>query len=172
MSYCDFVKNPIALPVELEEVHRIAKQLSDHLAKPEICSAIKEQHVINGTSQKIQAVLTRGIEDLGFEREKRGLFKEQQVSSLRPDFYLKVGTSGILLEIERGKTITNNMDLLDLWKCHLCTKADFLFLVVPNKRVSANGTSIKAFEQASKRLSTFFQPGYCVNVQALFLFGY
>ncbi|MGA3082395.1 MAG: hypothetical protein ABSD44_13660 [Terracidiphilus sp.] len=172
MSYISFVKDPVALPVELEEVRGIAEQLRDHLDKPEVLSAIKEQHVINGTSQQIQAVLSKGIEDLGFEREKRGLFKEQKVSSLRPDFYRKVGTSGILLEIERGKTITNNMDLLDLWKCHLCPTADFLFLVVPNKRVSENGTSIRAFEQASKRLSTFFQPGYYVNVQALFLFGY
>jgi hypothetical protein len=29
-----------------------------------------------------------------------------------------------------------------------------------------------AFENASKRLSTFFQPGCYVNVEALFLFGY
>jgi hypothetical protein len=102
MNYREFQKKPVTLPVELEEVRRIAKQLSDHMAKAEVCSAIKEHHVINGSSQQIQAVLRKGIEDLGFESEKRGLFKEQTVSSLRPDFYRQVGTSGILLEIERG----------------------------------------------------------------------
>jgi len=39
---------------------------------------------------------------------------------LRPDYFLKLDDTGILLEVERGKTTINNMDLLDFWKCHLC----------------------------------------------------
>ena len=77
-----------------------------------------------------------------------------------------------MLEIERGKTITNNMDLLDMWKCHLCPSADFLFLVVPNERPSENGQVIRAFESAARRLSTFFEPQNYVNVEAVYLFGY
>ena len=52
-------------------------------------------------------------------------------NKLRPDYYRPLETSGILLEVERGKTTTNNMDLLDFWKCHLCRHADYLFLMVP-----------------------------------------
>jgi hypothetical protein len=39
--------------------------------------------------------------------------------------------TGIILEVERGKTTINNMDLLEFWKCHICAHADFLFLMVP-----------------------------------------
>lgn len=39
--------------------------------------------------------------------------------------------SGIILEVERGKTLMNNMDLLDMWKCHICEHARYLFSIVP-----------------------------------------
>ena len=45
----------------------------------------------------------------------------------------RVGSSGILLEVERGKTTINNMDFLDFWKCHLCEHAHYLFLLVPQE---------------------------------------
>ena len=32
------------------------------------------------------------------------------------------------MEVERGKTTTNNMDLLDIYKCHICEEANHLFL--------------------------------------------
>ena len=44
--------------------------------------------------------------------EKKGLFKNYN-SQLRPDYYKKLKKSGIILEVERGKTLKNNMDLLD-----------------------------------------------------------
>ena len=85
---------------------------------------------------------------------------------------MKIGKSGILVEVERGKTIANNMDILDIWKCHLCNKADFLFLIVPRVRVSQNGKPNKVFERVSKRIDTFFNPANYVNVEAVYLFGY
>jgi hypothetical protein len=33
--------------------------------------------------------------------------------------------------LRAGKALANNMDLLDLWKCHICREAHHLFLVVP-----------------------------------------
>jgi hypothetical protein len=116
--------------------------------------------------------LSDKLTELGFQSERCGLFSQYPVASLRPDFYRRVHNSGILLEIERGKTLTNNMDLLDLWKCHLCAHADFLFLVVPNERPSESGQVIKAFAGASRRLSTFFEPQNYVNVEPVHLFGY
>jgi hypothetical protein len=80
----------------------------------------------------VQEVLLEKAAELGFTSEKQGLFEEYATSGLRPDYYKPFGDrSGILLEVERGKTTINNMDLLDLWKCHICPEADVLFLFVP-----------------------------------------
>jgi hypothetical protein len=64
------------------------------------------------------------------------------------------------------------MDLLDLWKCHSCEHADYLFLVVPKVRLSANGSAIKTFSYVRNRLAPFFEPKNYVNVDAVYLFGY
>jgi hypothetical protein len=117
-------------------------------------------------------VLLRKAEDLGFRSEKTGLFAKYRTSGLRPDYFLSIGKSGILMEVERGKTLPNNMDLLDLWKCHICEKADYLFLVVPQIRQTAKGGRTKMFEPVVSRLATFFVPGNYVNVEAAFVFGY
>ena len=65
--------------------------------------------------------------------EKQGLFATYNAPGLRPDYYREVPEhrTGIILEVERGKTTINNMDLLDLWKCHICAEAHHLFLLVP-----------------------------------------
>ena len=78
----------------------------------------------------------------------------------------------MLLEGGRGKTTTNNMDLLDFWKCHICEDAEYLFLLVPQERKSKNGKVMRHFKQVKNRLGTFFKPNNYVNVEAVFLFGY
>ena len=92
---------------------------------------------------------------------------------MRPDYYRPVGESGILLEVERGKTTTNNMDLLDFWKCHLCRAADYLFLMVPQALKHNEIMSPKReYLAVVKRLETFFRPGNTTNVRAVHIFGY
>ena len=66
---------------------------------------------------------------LGFGGEAKGLFQAYATPGLRPDYYLPVGVRGILVEVEHGKTTINDMHLLDLWKCHVCAEAHYLFLV-------------------------------------------
>jgi hypothetical protein len=172
MVYQAFQKQHISFHNEFIEVSSIALQLKDYLSSEEVRTKISQCHKLNATSQQIQAILNKEVERLGFQSEKRGLFSDYKVAALRPDFYRRVGKSGIILEVERGKTLTNNMDLLDLWKCHVCAHADFLFLIVPMERRSENGTSIKAFDGVLRRLSTFFEPRNYVNVEAAFVFGY
>lgn len=173
MKYNKFSKGTGNLPEESEQVSSIAEQLREYMATDLVRSRIGEVHKLNGNSHEIQSLLEEKLLELGFKSEKRDLFKGCKVPSLRPDFYREVGESGILVEIERGKTIANNMDLLDFWKCHLCAEADFLFLVVPCERMSRNGQVTRAFDRASKRMATFFEPttNY-VNVEAVYLFGY
>jgi hypothetical protein len=81
--------------------------------------------------------------------------------------------SGILLEVERGKTTTNNMDLLDFWKCHLCEAANHLFLAVPRELKHNNLiTAKREYSAVVNRLSAFFEPRNYTNVRSLAVFGY
>ena len=165
-------KKSLNLESEFADASALAAQLAARMEREVVRFAISEVHKLGGRSQDVQEILRRDLEDLGFQNEKKGLFAEMSVSALRPDFYRPLGRTGIIAEVERGKTITNNMDLLDLWKCHICPNADFLFLIVPMDRRSEDGTSIRAFEQAARRLGTFFEPRNYVHVEATFLFGY
>jgi hypothetical protein len=173
VKYEKFSKEHGKFPNELKQVSLIAEQLRAYLETELVCIAIREVHKLHGSSQQVQSLLKDKLSELDFKSEKKGLFKEYKVPSLRPDFYREVGNSGILVEIERGKTIANNMDLLDIWKCHLCTQADFLFLVVPCERKNNKGQVTRTFDRVSKRMKTFFEPSNnYVNVEAVYLFGY
>jgi hypothetical protein len=172
VAYEVFQKQSISLQSEFQEAKSIALQLKNYLSSEVICDEIGQCHKLNATSQQIQAIINNEVVRLGFQSEKKGLFSNYSVAALRPDFYRPVGDSGIILEVERGKTLTNNMDLLDLWKCHICAQADFLFLIVPIERPSENRRVIRAFDGVLRRLSTFFEPRNYVNVEAVFVFGY
>lgn len=153
-------------------VESIAHRFLAFLRRPDIEKAIAAVHTIGASSLAIQNVILPGATELGFCSEKRGLFSNCDVPGLRPDYYAQVGDSGILLEVERGKTTSNNMDFLDFWKCHICDDAEFLFLLVPHSRPSANGTALPHFKAVRRRLSTFFIPKNYVRVEAVFIFGY
>jgi hypothetical protein len=172
IAYQVLHKQSISLRNEFTEASSIASQLREYLNSETVCAEINQCHKLYATSQQIQAIISNEVRRLGFQSEKQGLFRDYRVAALRPDFYRPVGKSGIILEVERGKTITNNMDLLDLWKCHVCPYADFLYLIVPLERRSADLTSIKAYDSVLRRLSTFFEPRNYVNVEAAFVFGY
>jgi hypothetical protein len=107
---------------------------------------------------------------LGFTSQRTDLFAEYPVR-LRPDWFRRVPPTGVLLEVERGKTLTNNMDLLDLWKCHICREADHLFLVVPLKVQRTNGVE-NVYPRVVSRMKTFLLPGNEVNVRSIAVFGY
>lgn len=147
---------------------KLANELIEHLNQTEIIELVKNAHIHNAKSSDIQNIFLPKAEELGFMSEKKGLFNESSVSSLRPDYFLKIDEkAGIIMEVERGKTLANNMDLLDLWKCHICSEANFLFLVVPNIRKNR-----KVFMAVSKRMNTFFLEKNFTNVDAVFIFGY
>ncbi len=155
-----------------KRANAIAEELRLFLDQAETQQQIKERHVLGASSVLIQELVLSKAAALGFENEKTGLFTNYAVPALRPDYFCRLGDSGILLEVERGKTTTNNMDLLDFWKCHICEHAEYLFLVVPQARPSANGTVLRHFRHVQKRLGVFFEPKNYVNVNAVFLFGY
>lgn len=138
----------------------------------EVQREIARVHKLHASSKEVQTAVLPSALKLGFTPEKTKLFENSTVSALRPDYYRKVQDTGILLEVERGKTTTNNMDLLDFWKCHICIHAEYLFLLVPQERLSKNGHVMKHYEQVQKRLGMFFKQENYVNVEAAFIFGY
>ena len=166
-------KEGASLSGAFARVESIALRFRECLNHEEIQEQLREKHTFGASSSLIQEVVLKDATELGFQSEKRGLFKDYSVAQLRPDYFMAVDETGILLEVERGKAITNNMDLLDLWKCHICPHASFLFLVVPIERPSENKRSkVMAFRDACRRLAPFFEPRNYVNVDAVFLYGY
>ncbi len=165
-------KSGIEKRADYKEALKIANTLIDHLNEVEIIEKISQKHKLYAKSSEIQGIILPKVSELGFESEKKGIFKETAVKQLRPDYYLKLSNnSGIIMEVERGKTIVNNMDLLDLWKCHICSEANFLFLIVPNIRQNSKRSS-NVFSRVVNRMNTFFTENNYTNVDAVFVFGY
>ena len=105
------------------------------------------------TSAEIQVCILEHAITLGFQSERQGLFLKH---ALRPDYHLTLASGrGVLLEVEKGKTLTNNMDLLDLWKCHICSAAQYLFLMVPYRSQNAGPRNV--FENVVKGLCLCFR---------------
>ena len=157
---------------EFIEAKAAATSIFDYMSQLEIQQKIRNVHQFNAKSHQIQDIFLPKCIELGMSSEKKGLFANHAVTRLRPDYYLQIGNSGLIMEVERGKTTANNMDLLDIWKCHLCDKADYLLLVVPVLRRSANGSAQKIFEHVVNRIGTFFEETNYVNVDACFIIGY
>ena len=153
-------------------VLKVSDQLLDHLNTPEALELMRLANLPGISSAEVQATFLPCALELGFTSEAKGLFLEYE-NRLRPDYYRPVEGSGILLEVERGKTTTNNMDLLDFWKCHLCRTADYLFLMVPQAlKHNETMTAKKEYNAVVKRLDTFFVAGNETNVRAAHIFGY
>jgi hypothetical protein len=161
----DTVRDDPKHAADLTRVRHVASRLLAYLETPALRATLEKKIT---RSQDVQSALLPGATDLGFVNEHKGLFGSCKTPGLRPDYFLPVNDTGILLEVEWGKTVKNNMDLLDFWKCHLCEKAHYLFLCVPKDHAHTP----KAYQYVHKRLSEFFKPGKTTNVRGLFLFGY
>lgn len=149
-------------------VNEIAENLRNFLDQKSVQAQIKEA----SKSHDVQIAILEKVKQLGFADERKGLFAERGIK-IRPDYFCRVDETGILIEIELGKTLENNNDVLDIWKCHLCKHADYLFLIVP-KRWDKNPERTRGniYERVEKRVSAFFIPENYINVKAVYLFGY
>jgi hypothetical protein len=168
----DFVQDSYRATVEYESVLDIADRLFVHLREPSVVDAILEANQPGRSSAAVQEVFLEQARELGFRDESKGLFKEY-ASALRPDYFMPLDGTGIILEVERGKTTINNVDLLDFWKCHICVSADYLFLLVPRElRQNETMSPRREYVTVAKRLATFFEAGNYTNVRGLCLLGY
>jgi len=153
---------------EYDRVSEYAHSLLSYIQLPEVSNRISRANQKGTSSSEIQACFLEHALKLGFQSEKQGLFSN---NALRPDYYLQLAPNrGIILEVEKGKTLTNNMDILDLWKCHICSYAQYLFLIVPIHAQNAGSRNV--FDNVVKRMGPFFSKGNYVGVYGLFIFGY
>ena len=156
---------------EYQLVQIVQEKLFNHLNSPVVLSKIELANQPNRSSREVQDAFIQEAHELGFKDESKGLFSNYHNRALRPDYYLAIDKTGILLEVERGKTTTNNMDFLDFWKCHICEHAHYLFLMVPKTVLHGNIVK-KEFTAVQKRLESFFNEDNYTNVRGLSIFGY
>lgn len=158
----------------MEIVDDLARRLRDHIAQTQ--DEISAIHVHGARSKSVQdhfALLL--CEELGFTEEVVLTPQEGLVTQARPDFFYRLAPGrGIIAEVERGGTTTNNHDLKDLWKAHVSPDSHHLFLIVPHNNWRANGSPREfPFRIVSRRLGAFFgDPRREIDVVSVHVFGY
>lgn len=175
-----FVQDGWQDSAEVQWVQDLSSRFFEHLNTPAAREAVTGTSAGTGVpSHYIQSTVADKLLELEFRQEAKGLFQNTEVRQLRPDYYLakpdtEAGTeTGIIFEVEKGKTLINNMDLLDMWKCHLCATAHHLWLMVPQETVNKLGAvRERPYASVLKRVGAFFTPDTYVNVRSATIFGY
>lgn len=159
---------------EVARVDSIADGLAAHLTAQS--ARIDLVHVHRAQSSAVQSIVADLLrEQLGFRDEVVLTPQDGIVTHARPDFVYSLGAGrGIIAEVERGGTTTNNHDLKDLWKTHIATDAQHLFLVVPNANWNEAGVAReRPYARVLTRLGSFFgDPRREIDVVSLHVFGY
>ncbi|MBZ5735544.1 hypothetical protein K8Z61_13680 [Nocardioides sp. TRM66260-LWL] len=159
---------------ELALVDAMADRLRRHLS--DTASDLRRLHVHGASSAVVQGHVGGLLRvDLHFEEEVVLTAELGFVTQARPDFIFRLGPGrGVIAEVERGGTITNNHDLKDLWKAHIAPDAHHLFLVVPMQNFSRDGSGReKPFPVVARRLGAFFGDSRReIDVLSVHVFGY
>ncbi|MDD9205537.1 hypothetical protein PU560_03520 [Georgenia sp. 10Sc9-8] len=160
--------------VELAKVVQLAELLEQYINENE--AEIDEVHVFRAQSGAVQGVISRLLKDgLGFGEEVVIRPAHGLVTRARPDFFYALSPGrGVIAEVERGGTTTNNHDLKDLWKAHISPSAQHLFLIVPVVNWREDGSvREKPFQLVCHRLAAFFgDPRREVDVLSVHVLGY
>ena len=169
-----FVQEQYMNTDEWKKVSSIADKFYSYMNLPDVAEKIASANQPRASSKEIQDILNVKAEELGFKDETRGLFSGYSNWQLRPDYFLSInGETGIIIEVERGKTNINNMDFLDFWKCHICKHAHYLFLFVPIKLLQNNNhNGSNPYRTVINHIETFFDPINYTNVRGTVVFGY
>ena len=171
-----FVQKNFLQSNEWKEVKKLSNKLFKLLSDPNVIKKIKKVNQPGVSSHKIQEVITKESEKIGFKSEMNGLFSNYKNSKLRPDFYKKVLKTGVIIEVEKGQTVQNNNDLKDFWKCHICDEVNYLFLFVPQILIQneedKRKKSKKPFKDVCNHMTSFFEPHNYTNVRGVVVFGY
>ena len=172
----EFIQNEFKSSDEWKEVKRLSNKLYKFLSDPTTSNEIDLVTQSGVSSHKIQDIILNISEKIGFSSEKKGLFSTYENTKLRPDFYKKIFDTGIIIEVEKGRTNQNNNDLLDFWKCHICEGVNYLFLFVPITLIQNEQDKItqgkKPFRTTCNHMTSFFKEENYTNVRGVVVFGY
>lgn len=108
VDYLEFVQNHFEKTPEWEYVKNKAQAILIALNRQSFQEELKIANSPGKSSHLIQEIVFKATKGLGFQSEKKGLF---QGFILRPDFYHLFEETGIIIEVERGKTTINNRPL-------------------------------------------------------------
>src|SRR5665811_308246 len=114
-----FVRSTLtpAEQTEVDVVDDIATRLAEYLAGHTV--EIDGVHVFRASSAKVQAVVGGLLREVGLREEVMHTPQAGFVTRSRADFAYRLGEGrGVIAEIERGGTTTNNHDLKDFWNRH------------------------------------------------------
>lgn len=160
--------------IELAAVDNLAEKLLAHIVATK--DEIALLHIHGAPSKAIQTHFAKLLrEDLGFSEEVVLTPQSGLVTHARPDFFFELEEGrGIIAEVERGGTTTNNHDLKDLWKAHIAPDAHHLFLMVPHNNWKADGSPReRPFQIVARRLGAFFgDPRREIDVLSAHVFAY
>jgi hypothetical protein len=175
VRYARFVRSDVPTgDPEIARVDELAQHLRTHLERSS--SAINVAHVHRASSSAIQRIVSELLfTELGFREEVVLTPQDGFVTQARPDFFYRLGPGrGVLAEVERGGTTTNNHDLKDLWKAHIAEDAQHLFLVVPNANWNESGAAREhPYRRVLGRVGAFFgTPRREIDVLSAHVFGY
>jgi len=90
-------------------VSGVATSLLDHLNTPDAQDLLALANLPGQSSAMVQASFNVFATELGFVDESRGLFEGYKNRAVRPDYFRRMGDTGILMEGERGKTTINQV---------------------------------------------------------------
>ena len=154
-----------------------ARETADRLAKT--VSALQGTELYLSATQQgmsskhFQELIKEDLISLGYVDERH---QRVGLAGFRPDFILDIPGDGVLVEVERGKTIDNNMDMLDMWKCHVHQDARHLILLVPvwyvKRKTDGGSSQTPTFSKVCVRLAQFFEPENYTNVMTLHILGF
>lgn len=159
---------------DVERVANLARILTDRLAERE--AEIDLAHIARASSQAIQDIVSTVLTgELGFQEEVVLTREDGLVVRPRPDFVWRLGPDrGVMAEVERGGTTTNNHDLKDMWKAHVARDLQHLILLVPHSNWRSNGAGReKPYPAVIRRVGAFFgDPRREVDVWSVHVIGY
>ncbi len=159
---------------EVGEVDALAERLRSHIHATS--AEIAAIHVHGAKSLAVQAHFAKLLRlELGFGEEVVLTPQSGFVTQARPDFFFRLGLGrGVIAEVERGGTTTNNHDLKDLWKAHLSPDSHHLFLIVPWNNWKADGSAReRPFQVVARRIGAFFgDPRREIDVLSAHIFAY
>lgn len=160
--------------VVMDEVSGLAARLRSELEAR--ADEIDAAHIHGASSASVQVIVSTILKDaLAFEEEYVLLPENGLVSRPRPDFFYELASGGgVIAEVERGGTVTNNHDLKDIWKAHVSGKVQHLFLIVPNSNWKASGLPReRPYVRVRDRMGAFFgDERREIDVLSCHVFGY